>query len=86
MSASAGKNGTVGVFITHGMGNIFERFSRESLTGTGFLGIALPYKYASVHFCFENNHAFALAMQTTLMLSLGTYARIRLRSHCGKSS
>jgi hypothetical protein len=49
------------------------------------LGIALPGKYASVHFCSENN-AFAMAIQTTLMLSLGKYARVRLRSHCGKSS
>jgi hypothetical protein len=62
INASAGKNGVVGVFITHGMGNIFEKFSRESLTGTGFLGIALPGKYASVHFCSENN-AFAMAIQ-----------------------
>ena len=86
MDTAMSKMGIVGVYFTHGMGNIFEKISRDQHNnGTGFMGNALPYKFASVHFCFENK-SFGGALQTALMMSLGKYARIRLRSHCGKFS
>ena len=78
------KLGIVMAYFTHGMCNVFEKLSREDfIRGTAFLGNALPYKFAGVHFCFEHN-TFSSLLQTTLMMSLGKYARIRLRSHCGK--
>jgi len=84
LNASRGKNGIVGVYFTHGMSNIFEKFTREGLNNRkGFyLERALPYKYSGVHYCFDNN-PLAIGIQTTLMMSLGRYARVRLRSHCG---
>ena len=84
MHTAMSKMGIVGVYFTHGMSNIFEKISRDK-TGTGFMGNALPYKFASVHFCFENK-TFGLGILPMLMMSLGKYARIRLRSHCGKFS
>lgn len=80
--------GVVGVYFAHGMGNIFEKLNSNNkkifANGTGFMQNALPYKLASVHFCFENNSNFGVAIQHHIMMSLGRYARIRLRSHHGK--
>ena len=83
MNTRISKMGIVGVYLAHEMGNVFEKLSQEQFNGAGFMQHALPYKFASVHFCFENN-TFGSAIQTTLMMSLGKYARIRLRSHSGK--
>jgi hypothetical protein len=76
--------GIVGVYFAHGMGNIFEKlYTRNDFAnGTGFMQQALPYKLASVHFCYDNS--FGSAIQTYMMMTLGKCARIRLRSHCGK--
>ena len=80
--------GIVGVYFTHGMGNIFDTLYRNNQTnfvnGTGFMQNALPYKLGSVHFCFENHNNFGSTIQKFIMMSLGKHARIRLRSHCGK--
>ena len=80
--------GVVGVYFAHGMGNIFEKLNKNKqadfANGTGFMQNALPYKLASVHFCFENDSGLGIAIQHYIMMSLGKYARIRLRSHCGK--
>jgi len=75
--------GIVGIYFAHGMGNIFEKlYNRNDFAnGTGFMQQALPYKLASVHFCFDNS--FGSAIQTYMMMTLGKCARIRLRSHCG---
>ena len=86
MHTAMSKMGIVGVYFTHGMCNIFEKLSRDQSNATGFMGNALPYKFASVHFCSEKRNAFGMGIQTMLMMSLGKYARIRLRSHCGKFS
>lgn len=84
MNNEAPKVGMVAVYFTHGMGNIFEKLSRESLLGTGFLGQALPLKYSGVHYCFPSSKdPLTFGIQSTLMMSLGKYARIRARSHCG---
>lgn len=84
MATNKSELGLVGVYFTHEMGNIWEKLSRDQyVNGTSFMGNALPFKFAGVHFCFENNILVA-AIQSTLMMSLGQYARIRLRSHCGK--
>jgi len=85
MNAESGKDGMVGLYFTHGMGNIIEIFGRKALTGTGFLGRSLPYNYSGVHFCHADPEttSFVMGIQTTLMMSLGKHARIRLRSHCG---
>ena len=87
LNASRGRNGIVGVYFTHGMSNIFEKFTREGLNNRKglYLERALPYKYSGVHYCFDNN-PLAIGMQTALMMSLGRYARVRLRSHCGKNN
>ena len=77
------KLGVVGVYFTHEMDNIFEKLFRDPFNNeTGFMKKTLPYKLASVHFCFDNT--FGSAIQKIVMMSLGKYARIRLRSHCGK--
>jgi hypothetical protein len=79
--------GIVGVYFAHGMGNVFDKLynHNELSEGTGFMQNSLPYKFASVHFCFEDTFgSFGEAIQTYLMMSLGKCARIRLRSHCGK--
>mmetsp|Transcript_4589 Transcript_4589/g.10013 ORF Transcript_4589/g.10013 Transcript_4589/m.10013 type:complete len:378 (+) Transcript_4589:286-1419(+) len=84
MYPSTSKLGIVMTYFTHGMCNVFEKLSRKDfIDGTAFLGNSLLYKFAGVHFCFEHN-TIASAIQTTLMMSLGKYARVRLRSHCGK--
>lgn len=68
MHRTSSQLGIVGVYFTHGMGNVFEKLYREHLIhGTAFLGKALPLKFASVHFCFERN-TLATALQTTLMI------------------
>lgn len=83
MATNKSELGIVGVYFTHEMGNIWEKLSRDQyVNGTSFMGNALPFKFASVHFCFESNTLVA-AIQSTLMMSLGRYARIRSRSHCG---
>jgi len=77
--------GVVGVYFAHGIGNIFEKLYTNKRTdfanGTGFMQNALPYKLASVHFCFDSN--FGSAIQNVIMMALGRSARVRLRSHCG---
>ena len=79
------KTGVVGVYFTHEMGNIFEKLFNDPFgNGTSFMQNALPFKIASVHFCVDNT--FGSAIQKVVMMSLGKYARIRLRSHCGKES
>lgn len=78
--------GVVGVYMAHGIGNIFEKLytnkRNDFANGTGFMQNALPYKLASVHFCFDSN--FGSAIQKYIMMALGRCARVRLRSHCGK--
>lgn len=80
--------GVVGVYFAHEIGNIFEKLyankRNDFANGTGFMQKALPYKLASVHFCFDNNNHFGSAIQKYIMMALGRYARVRLRSHCGK--
>lgn len=79
--------GIVGVYFAHGMGNILDKLyhNNDLVEGTGFMQSSLPFKFASVHFCFEDTFgSFGEATQTQVMMSLGKYARIRLRSHCGK--
>jgi len=75
MNAAISKNGIVGVYFAHGMGNIFEKLYRDESTN------GMPFKIASIHFCYDDT--FGSAMQTYVMMTLGKYARIRLRSHCG---
>lgn len=76
------KTGVVAVYFTHKMVNIFEKLFNDPLAHrTGFMQHALPFKLASVHFCFDNT--FGSTIQRIVMMSLGKYARIRLRSHCG---
>jgi hypothetical protein len=79
--------GIVGVYFAHGMENIFDKLYNKNdlVDGTRFMQNALPFKIASVHFCFEDKFgSIGAAMQTNVMMSLGKCARIRLRSHCGK--
>jgi len=86
MNSHISNMGIVGVYFAHGMGNIFDKLyhNNDLVEGTGFMQNSLPYKFASVHFCFEDTFgSFGEATQTHLMMSLGKYARIRLRSHCG---
>lgn len=78
--------GIVGVYFAHGMENIFDKLYNKNdlVDGTGFMQNALPFKFASVHFCFEDKFgSIGAAIQTNVMMSLGKCARIRLRSHCG---
>jgi len=84
LNSKISKMGIVGVYIAHGMGNIFEKLYKKNdlVNGTSFMQSALPYKFASVHFCFEDT--FGSAIQTYLMMTLGKQARVRLRSHLGK--
>lgn len=84
MNSANYKMGIVGVYFAHGMANIFEKLAankKDFIEGTGFMQNALPLKFASVHFCFDNT--FGSSLQTYLMMSLGKCARVRLRSHCG---
>ncbi len=88
MNPSVNSMGVVGVYFAHEIGNVFEKLSANKRTdfanGTGFMQNALPYKLASVHFCFDNKNHFGSAIQKYIMMALGRYARVRLRSHCGK--
>mmetsp|Transcript_9341 Transcript_9341/g.23245 ORF Transcript_9341/g.23245 Transcript_9341/m.23245 type:complete len:592 (+) Transcript_9341:191-1966(+) len=87
MNPSVNSMGVVGVYFAHEIGNVFEKLSANKRTdfanGTGFMQNALPYKLASVHFCFDNKNHFGSAIQKYIMMALGRYARVRLRSHCG---
>jgi hypothetical protein len=76
------KKGIVGVVVNMGE-NRRELLDLEAAKKVPALALAIPLRFACVHFCVDNSLAAnALAVFAVLV---GTRERVRFRTHLGKS-
>ena len=54
----------------------------ELMVDASFINDCLPFKYASMHFCYNNPRLKPL--MNVIQYAVGTEARIRFRAHYGK--